>query len=234
MNFTQMHERLRLELLRRIERGTASVSLLARQTGLAQAHVSNFLRGRRRLSLHALDAVLTAQQLETIDLLPSFDRPASLPAGNGLALVPVVTQTAALFEPILRTGARQGHFPVLARFLEGLPARSSPARRRWERFVVFQVSPAEARPMEPILTAGCAVLIDRHYTSPQPCRSDRNNIYAVRLGARIALRFVEFQANCLLLRPLSVIHPIDCIELTTADSLGERIAGRAALVENEF
>jgi len=42
MNFTQMHERLRLELLRRIQRGTLSVSLLARQTGFGQAHLSNF------------------------------------------------------------------------------------------------------------------------------------------------------------------------------------------------
>ena len=47
MNFTQMHERLRLELLRRIQRGTLSVSLLSRQTGFGQAHLSNFLNRKR-------------------------------------------------------------------------------------------------------------------------------------------------------------------------------------------
>ncbi len=57
MNFTQMHERLRLELLRRMQRGSLSVSLLARETGFGQPHLSNFLRGRRRLSLEAMDRI---------------------------------------------------------------------------------------------------------------------------------------------------------------------------------
>jgi len=45
-----MHELLRKKILRRIDDGTQSVTNLARQTGLAQAHVSNFLREKRRLS----------------------------------------------------------------------------------------------------------------------------------------------------------------------------------------
>src|SRR6202142_1568474 len=71
MNFTQMHERLRLELLRRIQRGTVSVSLLGRQSGFGQSHLSNFLHGRRQLSLDALDRILAAQHLAVADLLPS-------------------------------------------------------------------------------------------------------------------------------------------------------------------
>jgi len=71
MNFTQLQERLRLELRRRIERGTLSVSLLARQTGLGQAHLSNFLNSRRGLSLGALDRILGSQRLTTADLLPN-------------------------------------------------------------------------------------------------------------------------------------------------------------------
>ena len=63
MNFTQMHERLRLELLRRIQRGTLSVSLLARQTGFGQPHLSNFLHSRRQLSLEGMDRLLAAQHL---------------------------------------------------------------------------------------------------------------------------------------------------------------------------
>ena len=61
-----MHERLRLELLRRIQRDTLSVSLLSRQTGFGQSHLSNFLRSRRQLSLEAIDRVLFA---------PSFMKP---------------------------------------------------------------------------------------------------------------------------------------------------------------
>ena len=74
MNFTQMHERLRLELLRRIQRGTVSVSLLGRQSGFGQAHLSNFLHGRRQLSLDAMDRILAAQHLTVADLLPSVHR----------------------------------------------------------------------------------------------------------------------------------------------------------------
>src|SRR6202048_2371200 len=80
MNFTQMHERLRLELLRRIERGTLSVSLLARQTGFGQSHLSNFLRSRRQLSLEALDHVLAAQHLTAADLLPTLHQAGTLDA----------------------------------------------------------------------------------------------------------------------------------------------------------
>jgi hypothetical protein len=69
MNFTQMHGRLRLELLRRIQRGTLSVSLLARQTGFGQAHLSNFLHSRRHLSLEALDRILASRRLSATDLV---------------------------------------------------------------------------------------------------------------------------------------------------------------------
>src|SRR6202034_3824452 len=61
MNRTQMHERLREELVRRIQRGTLSVSLLARQTGFGQSHLSNFLHCKRQLSLEAMDRVLASQ-----------------------------------------------------------------------------------------------------------------------------------------------------------------------------
>ena len=80
MNFTQMHERLRLELLRRIQRGTVSVSLLARQTGFGQSHLSNFLHSRRQLSLEALDRILAAQHMGAVDLLPASYQGQALPA----------------------------------------------------------------------------------------------------------------------------------------------------------
>ncbi len=74
MNITQMHEHLRLELLRRIQRGSLSVSLLARQTGFGTSHISNFLRRNRQLSLAALDRVMVAQHLSAEDLLPVQSR----------------------------------------------------------------------------------------------------------------------------------------------------------------
>jgi hypothetical protein len=75
MNFSKLQERVRVELLRRIERGTLSVSLLSRQTGLGQPHISNFLHRRRGLSLTSLDLILEAQRLEISDLLPARREP---------------------------------------------------------------------------------------------------------------------------------------------------------------
>src|SRR3974377_1344541 len=102
MTFSQMHERLRLELLRRIQRGTLSVSLLARQTGFGPAHMSNFLRKRRQLSLEALDRVLVSQHLTAIDLLPATYNSEELANDLESSSVPVVTHAAALFEPYIR------------------------------------------------------------------------------------------------------------------------------------
>src|ERR1700752_4983682 len=99
MNFLQMHERLRLELLRRIQRGTLSVSLLARQTGFGQSHISNFLRSRRQLSLEALDQVLFSQHMSLHDLLPLDRRITYAMEGNEADAVPLVSHAAALFEP---------------------------------------------------------------------------------------------------------------------------------------
>lgn len=74
MNFLELHERLRLETWRRIDQGILSSSLLARRTGLAQAHISNFLHRRRRLSLTALNSVLLAQEMGVEDLSPPRHR----------------------------------------------------------------------------------------------------------------------------------------------------------------
>ncbi len=70
MNFQDLHELLRLELLRRIERGTLTGSRLAQQIGFQQAHVSNFLNRKRALSLEGLDRVLASQNITIDQLLP--------------------------------------------------------------------------------------------------------------------------------------------------------------------
>src|ERR1700729_1227992 len=70
MNFQDLHELLRVELLRRIERGGLTGSRLAQQTGFRQAHISNFLNRKRSLSLEGLDRVLASQNITIDQLLP--------------------------------------------------------------------------------------------------------------------------------------------------------------------
>ena len=58
-------------MLRRIENGSLNGTMLAHQVGCTAAHISNFLRQRRRLSIEALDKVLLGRQsISVADLYP--------------------------------------------------------------------------------------------------------------------------------------------------------------------
>lgn len=233
MNFTQMHERLRLELLRRIQRGTVSVSLLARQTGLGQSHLSNFLHNRRQLSLEAMDRVLAAQHLTAADLLPAMHQAAALPADGESSMIPVVSHAAALFEPYIRPSAIQSMLHLPAGVLQTIRTRVSNHRRAWQRFVAVRIPAADALPMEPLVLPDAIALIDRHYNSLMPYRPDRPNLYAIRHGSHLTLRYVDFLSNRLVLRPHNIAFPVDLIEVDPGESPGDLIAGRIALILNE-
>jgi hypothetical protein len=233
MNFTQMHERLRLELLRRIQRGTLSVSLLARQTGFGQAHLSNFLHSRRQLSLEAIDRILAAQYLSAADLLPAIDRSAPLPLDGESASVPIVSHATALFEPFIRPSAIQSLLQLPVGVLKSMRTRVSNPRRAWQRFVAVRILAEDALPMEPLLLPDAIVLIDRHYTSLMPYRTNRPNVYAVRHGAHLTLRYVDFIANRLVLRPHNIAFPVDLIEVEPGNPPGDLLTGRIALILNQ-
>jgi hypothetical protein len=234
MNFTQMHERLRLEMLRRIQRGTASVSLLARQTGLGQSHLSNFLHCRRQLSLEALDRVLAAQHLTAADLLPAMRQALALTADEEKSMVPVVSHAAALFEPFIRPSAAQSLLHLPAGVLQTIRARVTTSRRSWQRFVAVRIPAADALPMEPLVLPEALVLVDRHYNSLAPYRPNRPNLYAVRHGAHLTLRYVDFLSNRLVLRPHNIAFPMDLIEVDPGEPPTDLLAGRIALILNEL
>jgi hypothetical protein len=233
MNFTQMHERLRLELLRRIQRGTLSVSLLARQTGFGQAHLSNFLHSRKHLSLEALDQVLASQHLSAVDLLQSPALSPDVMCGDNSS-VPMVSHSVALFEPVIRASAVQTmlHFPCGA--LQSLRTRTSVGRRAWQRFVAVRVTTSDALAMDPLLLPEAIVLLDRHYNSLAAYRPSRANLYAVRNGSHLALRYVDFLSSRLVLRPHNIAFPVDVIEVQDGESPGDLLAGRVVMTLNEL
>ena len=234
MNFTQMHERLRLELLRRIQRGTLSVSLLARQTGFGQSHLSNFFNSRRLLSLEAMDRILAAQHLTVGDLLPTVrQRGEESPEGEK-DRVPVVSHAVALFEPFIRPATVQTMLDLPRGVLESVRHRAPPARRAWQRFVAVRIPSADALPMDPLVMPEALVLIDRHYNSLIPYRPNRPNVYAVRQGAHLVLRYVDYVANRLVLRPHSLAFPVDLVEVDPGESPGDLLTGRVALILNEL
>jgi hypothetical protein len=233
MNFTQMHERLRLELLRRIQRGTLSVSLLSRQTGFGQSHLSNFLRTRRQLSLEAVDRVLAAQHLTAADLLPALQSPSTFFIDEERNTVPVVSHHAALFEPHIRPSAARFMMHVPKGLLEKIHARASHPRRTWQRFVAVQLSEADAQPMEPMVLPDALALIDRHYNSIAQYRPNRANLFAIRDGPALKVRFAEVVSNRLVLRPLHIGFPIDLLEIEPGETPADLITGRIVLILNE-
>jgi hypothetical protein len=234
MNFSQMHERLRLELLRRIQRGTVSVSLLARQTSFGQAHLSNFLHSRRQLSLEAMDRILAAQRLTVADLLPALPRGGFWPEDESAGAVPVVSHATALFEPVIRPSAVQLMLHLPQGALNSVHARASNVRRAWQRFVAIRVSAADALPMEPLVLPEAIALIDRHYNVLLPYRPNRPNLYAVRHGSHLTLRYAEFQAGRLILRPHNIATPVKLIAMGPDESPSDLLAGRIALILNEM
>jgi hypothetical protein len=234
MNFTQMHERLRLELLRRIQRGTLSVSLLARQTGLGQSHLSSFLHSRRQLSMGAIDRVLAAQHLAAADLLPTARLVSSESIDEQRSSVPIVSHGVALFEPFVRPSAVQAILHVPAGLLQTIRARVSPSRRAWQRFVAVRIPAPDALPMEPLVLPEATVLLDRHYHSLTHYRPNRPNLYAVRHGAHLALRYVDFLSNRLILRPHNLAFPVDLIEIDPGESPSDLLVGRVALILKEL
>jgi len=234
MNFTQLQERLRVELLRRIQRGTLSVSLLARQTGFGQSHISSFLHSRKQLSLQALDRMLAAQHLFVADLLPTSHGLRRRSYDGESTPVPVVSHNSALFEPNIRPSAVQWTLQLPSGVLRDLRARTTTTRRTtWERYVAVRVSPEDAEAMHPLVSPNALAVIDRHYNSLVRHNPDRPNLYALREGAHLTLRYCDFVSSRLVLRPLNNTHPIDLIEIGTESSPGELIAGRIAIIINE-
>jgi transcriptional regulator with XRE-family HTH domain len=234
MNITQMHERLRLELLRRIQRGTLSVSLLARQTGFGQSHLSNFLHSKRQLSLEAMDRILASQRMSASDLLPATYDARAAPVDEAESeTVPVVSHYAALFEPFIRPSGVQSVLHLPDGMLQSARARVSGARKSWQRFVAVRISSADALAMEPLILADAFVLLDRHYTSLMPYRPGRPNLYAVRSDSHLVLRYVDFTANRLVLRPHNIAFPVELAEMDPGETPSDRIVGRVALILNE-
>jgi hypothetical protein len=123
------------------------------------------------------------------------------------------------------------HLP--AGVLQTLRARASNPRRAWQRFVAVRALAGDALPMEPLLLPDALVLLDRHYNSLMPYRPNRPNLYAVRHGAHLTLRFVDFIANRLVLRPHNIAFPVDLIEIDPGEAPSDLIAGRVALILNE-
>ena len=232
MTIRQLHDRVRVELLRRIKRGTLSVSLLARQTGMTQAHLSNFLHGQRSMSIDALDKVLNATRLEVDDLLPQ-KRGAMLERQAGAPVeVPLVPHQVAMFDPHMRPSVVEELRSYPAAYVADLEARCAHARRQWERFVAIRIDAEDALGMEPVVTAGAILLLDRHYTSFKPWREGTPNLYAARLDSQLLIRYAQHQSDRVLLRPYRAQTEAHVVEVGPGETASDLLVGRVVVGAN--
>ena len=235
MNFQDLHELLRLELVRRIERGAVTGSRLAQKAGFQQAHISNFLNKKRALSLEGLDRVMEAQGLTVEQILP-----VELAAGaaeeetaDPVEEVPIVSPSSAIDDAQISGAAVIETVPVVGARLRENRAKPAPRRTQWERFVAVRVDAQQASAMAPVLAVGALAVIDRHWNSLAPYRANQPNIYAVRSGSMLLLRYVDFDERHLILRPFLREFPVQLIGLREEESPADYIVGRVCLVVAE-
>jgi len=226
MNFSQLHERLRLELLRRIEREVLTASLLASKTGMQQPHISNFLRNKRRLSIPALDRVLAALELSVADLVPSRSRPARLPVSG----IPLVSQAVAIHDDRISPASVSEYVPLQKSIDSKLRADHGARRPTRERFVAITISPAQAHPMEPVLRAHATLILDRHSTIPASPRNLTRSIYAVHLHGELHFFYLAYERNFLILRPHSIDYPVQLLAIPPRISPSDFITGRVCVI----
>jgi hypothetical protein len=236
MTFEDLHEFLRLELLRRIDRGVLTGVTIARQAGFRQAHISNFLNRKRSLSLSGLDRVLASQnltvgQIMPIDLNASCD---SASVGGATEAVPVVSSSTAMEDAVVRAGSMIEAIHVAASQLSNCCSRPSPKFAGWQRFVAVRADAQQAAAMEPMIPPGATLVLDRHYNSLAPYRAHQRTLYAVRSSLGLALRFLDFDEGRLILRPLSSEFPVQLLAPAAHEAPADYIVGRVCVVVSEL
>jgi len=87
--------------------------------------------------------------------------------------------------------------------------------------------------MDPVLYEGAIAVIDRHYNSLAPYHPPRQNVYAVRDGLRVMLRYIDKAGTHLIIRPRSIAYPATLIDIAAHVNPGDYIAGRVAFVFTE-
>lgn len=233
MNFSQLHERVRIEVLRRIDNGSLNATLLAHQIDCSAAHISNFLNRRRRLSLEALDKVLRAQFLTIDDLYPERPYPQ---VGPGRPAAPTSFDSVPLVEPSIAASHARIHsasiievVKVRSGLLGHLRDKCSAQRRKWDRFVAVLIAEEEAALMQPVLPGHAIVLIDRHYNSTFAYLPGGNTVYAVRIGNRLRFRYVTLLNRHLVMRAHNPAHVPEMIALPEGQTSADVLVGRVFL-----
>ncbi len=234
MTFKQLQDNLRRVLLARIRAGEFTGLGLASRIGFQQAHVSNFLNGKRNLSLEAMDQVLKTLHLSVSDLLDGTDPPRTVQlrasAGSEYEPVAIVTSEVAATDLMITPTKTLDELHFKRSFLRRLRADLIGDRESWTRFVLVRADARNAAAMYPRFTAGATLLIDRHYNSLKPYRRNEQNMYAVRKSGACVVCYVALHGNQLSLRPQNDAAPLDFVPIAPGRSFADYVVGRVCYV----
>ena len=206
-----------------------TTSLLAHKTRFQPAHISNFLHGKRMLSLKALDRLLVCEHLTVADLLPQRPAVPALVVAS-YDLVPLVSQAAAIHEVTIAAASVLDHIRLQSGLLNSLVKRCSASRRVWERFVAVRISESQADSMQPVLQPRAILLLDRHYNSSLEYFPGKKSVYAVRDGELLRFRYLERAAGNLVLRPSNLANPVELIQPEPGRTYRDLLIGRVFLM----
>jgi hypothetical protein len=235
MKIKDLQDRLREHIRSRIGNREFNGSELARQAGLPQGHLSNFLNSHRGLSLESMDRLLDALAIGVMDLVTTdeIQHWIAQPAPRSrYDVVPRISGSIAMMPRLPRNGVLEVHC-IDKSLLRRLRSDDVAGRQLWQRFVFVGLGGADVRGIVPTAGKGATVLVDRYYTSLQPYHSSRPNLYLVRLGERLAIGRALLLSGHLIVQPCDQRCEVSSIALTPGTHHFDYVVGRVCQLRAE-
>lgn len=228
-----LHERIRQRVVVTIKSGQLTQVALAKLIGVQQAHISNFLLNKRRLSIETMDAVLNVLGLDATSLVAMSDR-TRLPKdwATRLESVPLIRLRAVMASTFTKNDIL-GEIGYTKTLVQRIKAEPTNARSPWVRFIAVRADTALAAPMYPRFENGSVLLVDRHHCLFAGDRRDEPKLYLIRKEEALMIRWVELQGTQLCLRPQSSNYPLDFICIDKKNTLTSCLVGRVAYIATE-
>ncbi len=208
---------------------------LARQAQLAQGHLSNFLNFRQGLSLESIDRLLAALAIGVLDLVTAeeiqqwYGKPSPR---YRFEIVPRISRAAAMMPQLPQSKVLAGHC-VDNVLLQRLRSNDVASRSMWQRFVFIELGGGKISSIAPTARQGAMVLVDRHYTSLEPYRRSRQNLYLVQLTDGLAAGRLSLLNSHLILLPCDQKCEVSMVEIKPHENYFEHIVGRVCQIRAE-
>jgi transcriptional regulator with XRE-family HTH domain len=232
MMISDLQDRLRVLLKERIDAGELTGTEMGQRAGFRQAHISNFLNGRRGLSIEGMDRVMEVLRLDVADLMPNSRRKPPEAGDAAFDSIPVVV-LSALLQSDFSSAEVAEYLRFKKSFLRRIRPEMAMQRKSWQRFVLIKTDRESGIAMRPRLLPGATLLVDRHYNSLRPYRRSEPNLYVVLCAGKYKIRYVELQGNQLTLRPENQEVALDYVELSKGETFVDYVVGRVAHIAIE-